>query len=155
MSPTVIAVMISSLVSGVVSFGVVAISNVLGKSREREAEWRKVKLEQYREFTASFSSVVHKGRDESSQRRYADAVNNMVLIAPPQVLKALYAFQDEISFNNTERNPSRYEELFSELVRKMRLDCFPTQPGDSEHFLFRTLDIPPTAQEHKVNDLDY
>jgi hypothetical protein len=143
MSSTVVAVIISSLVSGGVSLGVVALSDVFGRKRDREAEWRKVKLEQYREFTAALSSIVHRGSDESSQRRYADAINNMILIAPSQVLESLYAFQDEISFKNTRRDPARYETLFSELARQMRLDCHPTRPRDSEDFLFRTMDVPP------------
>jgi len=146
MSPTVVAVIISSLVSGCVSLGVVALSDTFGRKRDRDAEWRKVKLEQYREFTAALSGVVHHSADESSQRRFADAVNNMILIAPSQVLEALYAFQDEISFKNTRRDPARYEKLFSDLSRQMRLDCHPTQPRDSEHFLFRTMDIPPTVE---------
>jgi|GEM_PF-5346752 len=146
MSPTVVAVIISSLVSGCVSLGVVALSDTFGRKRDREAEWRKVKLAQYREFTAALSGIVHHGTDEASQRRYADAVNNMTLIAPPQVLEALYAFQDETSFKNTQRNPVRYENLFSDLARKMRLDCHPIKPRDSEHFLFRTVDIPPTVE---------
>lgn len=146
MSPIVLSVIISSLVSGGVSLGVVALSDAFGRKRDREAEWRKVKLEQYREFTAALSGVVHRGADESSQRRYADAVNNMILIAPSQVLIALYAFQDEISFKNSRRDPDRYEALFSELARQMRLDCHPSRPRDSEQFLFRTMDIPPTVK---------
>ena len=78
MNPTAAAVVISSLVAGTVSLVVAFLAHVFGAKRDREAEWRKIKLEQYREFTASLSSVVHRGADEEAQRRYADAVNKII-----------------------------------------------------------------------------
>jgi hypothetical protein len=142
MNPTAAAVVISSLVAGTVSLIVAFSAHIFGAKRDREAEWRKIKLEQYREFTAALSGVVHQGADELAQRRYADAVNNLILIAPHKVLEALYAFQDEISISNKQRSALKYEALFSDLARHMRQDCHPSKPGDGAQFIFRTMDIP-------------
>jgi hypothetical protein len=138
------AVIISVLVSGAFTLVIAYISDKFGRKRDREAEWRKVKLEQYREYTAALSGTVHQGRDATAQRRYADAVNNLGLIAPKNVLKALYSFQKEISYSNSDRNSRRYEELISDLMRAMRADCQPEDPEDEKDFTFWTLDIPPT-----------
>ncbi len=63
---------------------VAVVTYVLTKKREHEADWRKAKLEHYREYVAALSAVVQ-GREitPSAQARYADAVNALTLVASP------------------------------------------------------------------------
>ena len=142
---TMNAALVAALIAGIVSLTVAVLAHLFTKKRDSESDWRKLKLEIYKEFVLALSGVVHTDRDRDSQRRYADVVNSFVLVAPPNVLRALYAFQDEISYKNDSRDDGRYEALFSDLVRVMRLDCHPDDPHDSREFIFRTLDIPPTV----------
>ena len=137
--------LLAAAISGLVSLGVAILAHKFNRERDRESDWRKLKLESYKEYVLALSGVVHQGRDQAAQRRYADAVNSFVLIAPPKVLEALYAFQDEITFRNEDRSQARYEELFSDLCRAMRIDCHPQDPKDLAEFTFRTLDIPPST----------
>jgi hypothetical protein len=137
--------LVAALIAGTVSLAVAVLAHLFSKKRDRESDWRKLKLETYKEYVLALSGVVHTGRDQNSQRRYADAVNSFILVAPPNVLRALYAFQEEISYKNESRDLGKNEALFSDLARVMRLDCHPDDPHDSREFIFRTLDIPPTV----------
>lgn len=135
--------LVAAVVSGLVSISAVFLSDLFGRRRDREGEWRKLKLEQYQEFTLALSNAVHRKVDDAAKRRYADAVNSLALIAPPEVLAALYAFQDETSYRNQDRSQSQYEQRLSTLFREMRRDCQPKPPKDSSDAIFRTMDIPP------------
>jgi hypothetical protein len=132
----------TALVSGVVALGVVALSNYYGRKRDHEADWRKLKLEHYKEYLLALSRVVGRNSDATAQRRYADAANSLSLVAPPSLLVALYAFQDEVSEANQNHDLLKAHSLLSVLMRAMREDCHPKTPGDSLEFTFRVLDIP-------------
>ena len=140
----------TALVSGAVALGVVALTNFYGRKRDHEADWRKMKLEQYKEYVAALSGTVHHPYDSVVQRRYTDAVNSMGLVAPPNVLNALYGFLDETSFSNRNRTPEKYDALLSSLMRTMREDSHPESPNDSAEFIFRTLSCPPDKDEKDV-----
>jgi hypothetical protein len=118
----------TALVSGAVALGVVALTNFYGKKRDHEADWRKMKLEQYKEYVAALSGTVHHPYDSVVQRRYSDAVNSMGLVAPPKVLTALYGLLDETSFSNRNRTAQKYDSLLSSLMRAMREDSHPKEP---------------------------
>jgi hypothetical protein len=78
-----------------------------------------------------------------AQARYADAVNTLTLVAPPSVLRALYAFQDEISYRNTQRSDERHDQLVNVLLRQMRRDVRPPQRGgDGPEPSIRLLSVP-------------
>ncbi len=137
---------VTALIAGTISLiGIVVsvvTSNVLGKKRDHEADWRKMKLEHYREFIAAHSAAVHSAADIPAKRRYADAVNSLTLVAPPQVLAALYSHQSETSERNSERSLNQVEKTLSNLLRLMRRDCQPKPPLDDSDFIFKTFDIP-------------
>jgi len=139
--------LLTALISGVVAFGTVTITQVLtyffSRKRDHEADWRKMKLEHYKEYLLALSRVVGRDSDSTAQRRYADAANSLTLVAPPILLAALYNFQDEISEGNIDHSTPKAEFLLSVLMRNMRKDCQPQAPKDSLGFVFRMLDIPP------------
>ena len=130
------------VISGAVSLAVSVLAYIFGKRRDSEGEWRRLKLEGYKEFWISLSGIVHNGKSQEAHRRYADAVNSLILIAPVAVLIALDAFQNQINFKNSARTDSEYDSLLSKLARAMRIDSQPHNPKDPQDYVFRTLDIP-------------
>jgi hypothetical protein len=138
MNPSVI----TAVISGAAALVVAAMSYALSKRREREAEWRKVKLEHYREYIAGLSGIVNDRATPASQARYSDAVNALFLVAPGSVLRALRTFQKEIAVSNKNRSDERHDALLSELVRAIRLDIHPGRVDDSD-LSFQVLGVPP------------
>jgi hypothetical protein len=138
----------TALVSGAVALGTVtftqALTHYFGRKRDHEADWRRLKLEHYKEYVAALSGIVCSS-DAAAHRRYRDAANSLNLVAPPKVLIALQAFLDETSVKNRNRTDSKYESLFSQLMRYMRTDCHPRSPNDNPEFVFLTINVPPDA----------
>jgi hypothetical protein len=97
---------------------VAAPSYLFAKWREREAEWRKLKLDHYREFVAALSGVVGERSNAPAQGRFSEAVNAMVLVAPSVVLRALYAFHDEVRAGNTARSPTGHDKALKLSYKK-------------------------------------
>jgi hypothetical protein len=130
-----------AIISAGAALAVATVSYTLNKQREREAEWRKVKLEHYREYMAALSAVVGHRSNDKAQTRYSDAVNTMGLVAPPPVLRALYAFQEEVSFNNPSHSKDSHDQRLSDLLREIRRDVHPKRPDDAG-IVFRLMDAP-------------
>jgi len=116
----------------------------LTRRREREADWRKLKLANYSEYVAAMSGIVE-GRKITSeaQARYTDAVNAMGLVASPDVLKALYAYLDENSYRSPARSLTRHDELLNELMSSMRQDINPSSRRKGDSLTFRLITDPP------------
>ncbi|CAJ0688402.1 hypothetical protein [Ralstonia wenshanensis] len=141
----------ATIATGLFGLLVAVVTYALTKKREHEADWRKAKLEHYREYVAALSGVVQ-GRavTADAQARYADAVNALTLVASPSVLRALYAFQDEISYRNTQRSDERHDQLVNVLLREMRRDVRPPQRGgDGPEPSIRLLSVPPVRVSAK------
>lgn len=142
---------ITALISGAVAVTVAALTAgatyVLTRRREQEAEWRKLKLERYTEYVAALSGVVQRSNVTSEARaRYAHAINSITLVAPPTVLTALYAFQDELADRNVERTSDRAHELLSDLLSAIRRDI---DPGDRQQAIsVRFMSAPPPPLSH-------
>lgn len=131
----------------VTAVAVAMATYVLTKKREREAEWRKLKFDQYREYILALSGVVSSRSSQEAQARYADAINSMYLIAPSQVVQALQSFQDEISYMNRTRRATEHDRRLGELFRALRDDIHPSLSRQDEAIVFRLLDIPPRPSE--------
>jgi len=140
----------TALVSGAVALSTVIVTQALtyffSRKRDHEADWRKMKLEHYKEYVAALSGTVHHGYDAVVQKRYSDAVNCLNLVAPLKVLIALYAFLEETSVKNQNRTDFKYDSLLSSLMRNMREDCHPKSQKDSAEFIFRTINVPPDIE---------
>ncbi|WP_322056516.1 hypothetical protein [Paraburkholderia sp. J63] len=101
----------------------------------------------------ALSGMVSGRATPAAQERYADAVNRLTLVAPPAVLKAVYAFQDEISYRNTHKSDKAHDRLLSVVIHAMRNDVQPRKMADREPAPFRLLDVPPpTAYQQKRQD---
>ena len=64
----------------------------LTQAREREAELRREKLELYKAFTSSLSGVLEGEASPEGQRAFSRACNNLLLLAPQNVIGALRRF---------------------------------------------------------------
>ena len=123
-----------------VAIATAGLTYYLTKRRERESDWRKLKLERYGEYVTALSGVV-KGQDPSAeaQARYADAVNSLALVAPRPVLEALYAFLDERSVG------PKKDELLNELMNAVRRDIYPSSRRWHETIADRFVGVPPRS----------
>lgn len=140
---SIVTVGITAGVSAVTALATVLITSALARRREHEADWRKLKLAQYQEYVAALSSVVQGRVTPEAQRRYADAVNSMALVASVPVLEALRRFQAEISYMNQSRSEAVHDRLLDELFRAMRADVQPPSNRDNPSTPFRLLGLPP------------
>lgn len=144
-----------AFISAATALIVAAASYWFNKRRDREAEWRKLKLDHYKEYVAALSGVVGSRSTPATQARYADAVNSMTLVAPPSVLRALYALQDEIRFSNKNRTKQKDDAALSALLMEIRRDVHPKPPRDKETG-FRLMDVPPPDCEvPKASDTEH
>jgi len=102
--------------------GIVAapITYVFTKRQEREAQWRKLKLEKYGELLQATGELAG---DKGAGPRFAKAANDIDLVARPDVLVALRAFLDPIVSPPKEGlTNERHDELFTALMYAIRAD---------------------------------
>lgn len=130
-------------ISGAVGLAAAALTYLLSKKRERDAEWRRLKLDHYREFFLAMSGIVEHRASRQAHARFADAHDSLNLVAPGKVIVRLDAFMDELSFRNRERSQERHDELLSALIHAIRSDVQPERLGIDEPRRFRLLGLPP------------
>ena len=99
-----------------------AASYVFTKRAEREADWRKEKLERYKAFVASLSDAIEGETSREGQERFARACNDVILFAPQPVLEALRRFRQEILVSNPNKSIERHDKLLAELFLEIRKD---------------------------------
>ncbi len=150
---------IAALITGPLSFAGGIIAIVLtqrgSKKRDHEADWRKMKLEYYKEFFAAFSRVARTGSDSTEQQRYADAESNLLLVASPNVMKSLKAFQDARDSEDFKRESNKMERVLCSLMRTMREDCHPEPPNDDPDFIFlRVIPQPDNAKTKRTDAIE-
>ncbi|MGD0094983.1 MAG: hypothetical protein ABSB60_00715 [Terracidiphilus sp.] len=116
---TTIVVSVIAAASGVI---VAAVSFLLTKKREREADWRKYKYEQYKEFVVSISGIVAGDSTPEGNRAFARACNTLHLIGSKGVLVALHAYQDEVAPSNPSHSATKESAMLSKLVWEVRKD---------------------------------
>lgn len=124
---------IVSIISAAASVVAVAISFYLTKKKEREADWRKYKYEQFKEFLIALSGIVGTDSTPDGSRDFARASNTLHLIGATGVLAALHAFQGEIRVSNPNKSAARHDALLSRLIWEIRNDLgIPGTPDASD-----------------------
>jgi hypothetical protein len=101
---------------------VAVLTYVLTKRKEREADWRTVKLELYKEYINAVAGIPEGRMTPESETRYHDACNTIGLVASPAVLAAVQAFQAEISPVNSARTEASHDEKYANVVNALRED---------------------------------
>jgi hypothetical protein len=146
------AVIITAGASAVTAIVAVIVTYVLTKKREHEADWRRLKFNQYQEFILALSGIVSGRSTSEGHLRYADAVNSMALVASWNVLSALRAFQNEISYINNQRSDERHDQFLNVLLHAMREDIQPNRLSSDASFSFRLMAPPPDSNEATVGE---
>jgi len=108
---------------------VALVTNYLARKREREADWRRLQLERYRELVAAVSGVEKARSTPAEHRRYADAINEIQLVASPEVLGLLQRFLDHNASGRTDWSQERHDDLYHQLIAAMRRDLRPQDKG--------------------------
>ncbi len=114
-----------------------ALTFSLTKRKEREAEWRKQKLDHYKEFMAALNDIVGPPASAEAKVRFASAANNIFLVGSPDVLVALRLFLDETSQSHPRKSGDKHDEYLTKLIFAVRddLGIEPNRPmGD---YVFR------------------
>ncbi|MDR7150464.1 hypothetical protein J2W49_002422 [Hydrogenophaga palleronii] len=114
-----------------------ALTFFLTKTKEREAELRKQKLEHYKEFLDALSGIVGTDSTAENQRRWARASNTMGLVASQQVLQAQMRLQDAIAISNPNRSTDEHDRCLNQLLLAIRRDLGVTPADDPRTFAFR------------------
>mgnify|MGYP003362632213 CR=1 FL=1 len=143
-----ISIGLTAIVSTLTAIVVAILTSVLTRRRELEGDWRKLKFAQYQEFILGLSGIVDGRSTPDAQRRYSDAVNSMSLVASSSVLRAMRAFQKEISFANQERSNEAHDRLLNDLFRALRNDIYPRKHERDADFNFGLLGVPPDPLDH-------
>ena len=136
----------TAMISAAAAVIVVSLTNYFTRRREHEADWRKMKLDRYREYILALSGTVEERGTAEEQARYSDAVNSLQLVAPLPVLSALDEFIAHTSFRNPDNDIDRHDQLLSVLIRAMRKDLQPSRRGGDEDLRFRLLGLPPSEE---------
>jgi hypothetical protein len=124
---------IVAVISTAAGVTVAALSFYFSKKKDREADWRKYKYEQYKEFMVSISGIVAGDSTPDGNRVFAKACNTLHLIGSKGVLDALHAFQDEARSSNPNHSDEKETALLSKLVWEVRKDLeIPGTPQTSE-----------------------
>lgn len=126
-----------AVITAAASLAVAAVTFFLTKRKEREAEWRKQKLEHYREFLDSLSGTVGTDSTPEAQRRWARASNTIGLVASQRVLAALWQFQDSIARSNPNTSVEDHDRRPNQLMLAIRHDLGITPADKPENFSFR------------------
>lgn len=131
MDVAIIVAVISAAASVVVS----ALSFFFTKQKEREAEWRRQKLDHYKEYMAALNGVVGPPPTPEAKIRHANAANNLFLVGGADVLVALRVFLDSTADSaNPER--VRHDEFLTTLLLAIRNDLGIT-PDPPKSFQFK------------------
>jgi hypothetical protein len=124
---------IVAVISTTAAVTVAALSFYFSKKKDREADWRKYKYEQYKEFLVSVSGTVGTDSTPEGNRSFAKACNTLHLIGTKGVLVALHAYQDEIRVSNPNHSVELHDALLSKLIWEIRKDLeIPGTPGKSD-----------------------
>jgi len=126
---------VTALIASVSAIILAIASYLFTKSREREAEIRKEKLEHYKELTVCLSGIVHGESTPESQQAYSLIRNKLNLIAPYQVIKALRKYSEATHVENPNRATGKdHDKLLSALFFEIRKDLGVSPKDKSNEF---------------------
>jgi hypothetical protein len=129
---TSVVVSVIAATSGVM---VTAISYYLTKKKEREADWRKYKFEQYKEFLVAISGSLGSNSTPDGRRSFSSACNALHLIGSKGVLLALHSLLD--ATENPSLSKAAHDALLSKLVWEIRQDVGIPGTSDESEFSAR------------------
>ena len=113
METPIIVAIIAAAASAIAS----AITFFLTRKKEREAEWRKLRVEQYRELITAMSEVAGEATPRNNQR-LALAANQVGLLASSEVLRYQTMLLDAVATGRLED----HDNILTSLMHAIRMD---------------------------------
>jgi hypothetical protein len=113
---------LAAVVAAISALLVASFTYWSSKRRDREADWRKLKLQKYEEFATSLAGMAEGDATNEIKTRFNVASNSLHLIASKRVVDALEDFRKEISAGNARKTTEKHDELLSRLFWEIRLD---------------------------------
>lgn len=114
--------LIISLITVSGSILAAALSYSFTKKRERDAEWRKQKLEHYRSLMVAMSGVVKEHQTKDSLREYAEISNVIGLVASQDVVQRLQEYRHATRSSNPNLSNEEHDRALTALVFAIRRD---------------------------------
>lgn len=119
------------------------------KRREREAGWRKMKLDQYKEYVPALSGIVE-GRDTpEGQIRYVDAIESLTLVASPAVLRELHRCMDYTTSRNINKALEQHDKTLTGLMNALRQNVHSHRYRDDDLQTYRSITVPPDVRSSR------
>lgn len=112
----------------VVGIAVAVLTYLLTKRKEREADWRKMKLDLCKNFIMALPAQISDFTD--IQPAYVEATNALGLVAPPSVLDAVATFNESFAKQQTKISGRTLQTL----LRTLRRDIYPNHRHTKENF---------------------
>jgi hypothetical protein len=135
------AQIIVALIAALASILAAAITFFLTKSKERSVELQQRKQSQYQELLSAVSDLADDNVTlAQAQRRFAAAVNTVVLVAPQPVIDAVMAYYRELLSKTIDR-PRRVE-LLKRLILEIRKSLELPFDDDPDTFDFELVAAP-------------
>jgi hypothetical protein len=122
-----------ALIAAAASVFAAILTFFLTKNKEREVEWRKVRIEQYKELVAAMSDAVGTNLPAAARKRLAVAANHVGLFASPDVLRHLTRLLTAVASGN---NPN-HDEILTDLMHAIRTDLAIPGAESQEGIQFR------------------
>lgn len=139
-----VSVLTTTVLSACAAIAAAFVTSQLTRRREREAEWRKLKLAQYQELIRAISTNLIGRWTPASTALYSDAYNSTLVFAPLPVVNALQRYQDEITCSNQAPDIETQYQRCHELICAIREDITGKAEGaPSKRFALIT--IPPIS----------
>lgn len=112
----------------------------LTKRSERLAKLREEKVNHYKVLISAISDLAVDGigKDKANQT-FSLAVNTIGLVALQVVVNALMDFHNEIKYSNSEKSPTKHDELLKRLLFAIRKDIGISSKDSFEEFKFHLI----------------
>lgn len=129
MESTIVVVLIAMAASIVVP----SITFFLTKKKEREVEWRKLRVEQYKELMDAMSNVAGESPSAESRKRLALTANQVGLFASPAVLRQMTRLLNAVAAGSGDNQ----DEIITSLIHAIRTDLKVPDAGSHEDIQLR------------------
>ncbi|MHB9037652.1 MAG: hypothetical protein ACYC64_13375 [Armatimonadota bacterium] len=136
---------IISVLVTIITASVAVVTFCLTKKHEIDSDWRKRKIDHYKELLSSISALAVDGLDkDEANKKFAFASNTVGLVAPQKVVTALMNFHDYVKYTNLERSAEKDDLLLRQLMLAIRKDIG-MKGDDSKTFSFHLVGAAPPA----------
>jgi len=123
---------------------VAAVSFYLTKRHQIKSEWKKEKLNHYKELLSALSELAIDGADKGKANiKFASSANTIALVASQEVITAIMNFHDEVKFSNRSKSPEKHDKLLKELLLKIRQDIGLSKKDNEDTFVFHLIGSSP------------